>query len=277
MGFSYDSGYDIGKVGFHGHSGHSLSVQIYSYPDCVLLPSAKQPKVKAGSKLIKLKVPQSTKHVDYFERDASQPFDRMNGDPNDFRWLPDLDGDDFYPQGYDKNGDHFKTWLQVSNATFYTRVVTSSTFDLVDSSENVIKFYGHIAHVMAAATDLSAGGNSVSLQVDDDDPIVLTPDGNVKYQIVFRNECYSCPEPDTCSSDETKRNDFHFARKVLKVPILKKKIGLKIRDRREASTVTDVCGVPELVNRTVAADPCHRNRNTDEAPCMGAGYGADRL
>jgi hypothetical protein len=270
MGFTYqpDARGGDGKVGIHGHSNmHSLVAKIYRYPGCT--PHSEQPNILPSTKNITLQVmPVSNEPVAYYEHNPNQLFDRYSGDPDDFRWLPELDGADFYPENYDKHNDHFKKWLHIRNATFYTRMKTNSKFNLVTQESDLskpnrlIKPYGFLARYMAAAIPLPAGGQYVSLQVDSQRPIRLDPDGGAKYQIVFLNECSACAPPsagDLSGNDETRRGDFHFARKAVKVPGGRVKIALKLEENVTPSR-------PNFCSELVI-------RNTDAAPCMGAGYG----
>lgn len=284
MGFSYDPQADEGRVGFHGHAGHKLTVRVHRVSDCSK-PPEKQPlsTTVTRAKHITLKViPDWNRPVDYFENDPKLPFDRLNGDLRDFRWLPDLEGADFYPEGYDKYKDHFKTWLHVKNATFYTYLRGSSRFNLVTRKTNsspwlLLKHFGHVARYMAAAIDVSNANQSVMLQIDDNPPFRFDNDGNEKYQIVFINECDSCPPAAPCGNEETRWNDFHHARDVMKLPGGRLKIGLKLDPSPPINPVYPVpplfCELPHVSS----ADPCNIARATDEAPCMGAGYGNDRL
>jgi len=45
----------------------------------------------------------------------------------DFRWLPDLDSSDFYPENYQKFAK-YPIKLNVTDGTFYARVHTLATF-----------------------------------------------------------------------------------------------------------------------------------------------------
>lgn len=279
MAFSYDSrpaGVG-GVVGFHaGHSNnHDLKVKIYNYPACTLY---KEVEIKPSTKTISLQVmPTSTRPVDYYQY-PTEIFDRFSGssDPNwlrDFRWLPDLDGPDFYPDRYPKHNDHFKRWLNIKNATFYTRMRTNTKFNLVTQVDDLtkpnqlIKPYGYVARYMAAAMPLPAGGQYVALQVDNLPPIPLDPgaDGKKQYQIVFVNECKSknCkPElGDLDGNDERLRSDLHFARKAMKLPNGRVRIALKRTPGEVPADKPNFC------------DDDLSGRNTDAAPCMGAGYG----
>lgn len=142
---------------------------------------------------------------------------------------------------------------------------TNSTFNLVTQPNDptapnaIIEHFGYVARFMAAAMQVEKEGQYVELRVDNQAPIILRPDGQVNYQVVFSNECTACSSPILDSRDETKRNDFHFARKILRLPIGRLRIGLKIDSQVDPGD-PDFC--PSLVARA-----------TDESPCMGGGYG----
>jgi hypothetical protein len=265
MGFAYD-GKDIGKVGFHGHGGHQLVIGVYRTGDC-----ANPIKTFTGAKEIELKVmPEAGQRVDYFEQNPNKDFNRFTGHANDFRWLPDLDSGDFYPKGYDKHPEHFSAWLQVQNATFYTLVSTNSTFKLQKRLAKD-RLFGHVARVMAAAVNLTSEQNV--LLIVDGKPLDIKPSGNETYQIVFNNECKHCRKPNLCSTHEEDWNDFHYSREVLKLPIWERKVRLRL-DEKHAGTTLNICGLRSAISLN---SDCQTNEATDEAPCMGAGYGADRL
>ncbi|HSS22241.1 MAG TPA: hypothetical protein VLL54_19375 [Pyrinomonadaceae bacterium] len=270
MGFTYDpQSPGQGKVGFHGHEDHNLIVKIYRIEGGVCTLNPQQP--QATNKKITLGVmPTSNQPVNYYEYNPGVPLDRFAGDAYDFRWLPDLDGPDFYPDNYDAHSDHFKRWLYVKNATFYTRMRTNSKFNLVTQDSDLtkpnalIKPFGYVARYMAAAIELPADGEYVALKVDSNPAIELRPAPGVKYQIVFSNECGICPPPSQAElegNDERLRSDFHYARKVLKLPGSRVKIALKLDGLPASSSPQDFCRIGIVI------------RNTDAAPCMGAGYG----
>ncbi|HKP47517.1 MAG TPA: hypothetical protein VJT50_13035 [Pyrinomonadaceae bacterium] len=268
MGFAYESGDDTGIVGFHrGNGDHKLIVKVYRYPCGDPL---KEVDVNNEDEMTLAVVPESNRRVAYFENDPFDQFNRLTGDPNDFRWLPDLDSRDFYEEGYDIDKNKYHNRLRVKNATFYTRLRTNSTFDLVTPDGQIIRSFGHVARYMAAAIERHLFDKRVLLTIGRME-IPLEPGGGAKYQVLFSNECDSCePHPvgDLTNKDETKRNDFHFARDVMNIPSDHVKIGLKINQPLRATDPPDICGLPMRVRD---------NRSSDEAPCMGAGYGNDRL
>jgi hypothetical protein len=270
-GFSYDKHSGEGIVGFHpGNGDHKLDIKIYRKPGCeAKFMNCHQefpPTLPRNIETMKLSVVgNSGRSPDYFQT-VDDPFDRKTGHDHDFRWLPDLDSADFYPEGYAKN-KHFTAMLRVTSGTFYTRVKTNSTFKLVNADNNLeLRSFGHVAMYMALAIDV--GGNDyVALEVNNETPIKLCPESGVTYQIVFANICSNNGAP--CrrvldSDDETQRNDFHFSRKVLKLPSDRIKYALRIDEQAMVGAKSDFC-------------PDEIARNTDEAPCMGSGYGQDNV
>ena len=111
---------------------------------------------------------------------------------DDFRWLPDLHSFDFYPEGYELNRVTGPR-LAVHAGTFYTRTRSKSTFKLVNAGligcDDELYDFGHIA--LNLATAITAPSNVLLLDTNDD-PLYTFETGN-KYQIVFKNECESCP------------------------------------------------------------------------------------
>jgi hypothetical protein len=267
MGFVYDPDprHREGRVGFHrGDGHHKLSLRVFRNPGCVPIYNAN---VSGAKKIVIEVLPSSTQPVAYFEQNPDQPFTRTNDHPADFRWLPDLDGCDFYPESPDRHPDQFYSWLHVKNGTFYTRTLSNSTFNLVDGAGGFLQHFGRVPRFIATAIKQS-GIQFVSLQIDNQIPFPLVKNGNVTYQIVVSNECDgSCHPHDPNGPIESMWNDFHFARKVLILPPNRVEKGLKIWQKSDIpSDITDICDYNKL-----------SIRNTDEAPCMGAGYGHDRL
>lgn len=193
-------------------------------------------------------------------------FDRMTGNPLDFRWLPDLDGGDFYPEPYDKH-KHFGARLFVEDGIFYTRIPTTSTFKLVraQNRRDEIREFGHVAMYMAAALEAPNATDQVSFEIRGEAPCLLTKKPGVRYEIIFKNECVhnSCPGPSTANDDdETRRNHFHFMRKVVDLPGNRIKYSLDFVGRVGPAAEIDFF------------DPDNKKfLATDEAPCAGAAFG----
>ena len=145
----------------------------------------------------------------------------------------------------------------MTDGTFYTWAHTNSTFKLVDADlqdcEIEIRDFGHVALYMAVAIDTRS-----TVYLTGVDPFQWQ--AGVSYQIVFINECDSC-EFDPTDCVEKNRNDFHFNRKVVKVPSNRLNYGLRLKEP----------------GKSIKPDFCHTDhephRFSDEAPCMGSGYG----
>ena len=253
-----------------GNGRHKLEIQIYKNPDYPRSCTMDVPPITPSpNEQLKLVVAgQQGPAPNVFHVD-SKPFDRNSTDStyaDDFRWLPELHKHPFYEEGYALNRVRGPR-LAVHTGTFYTRVRTNSTFKLVDDDarrpecdEEIVDF-GHIALYMATA--ITAQRNVLLLDRNDR-PLYTFEIGN-KYQIVFRNECHSCtdPNPNECH-DETTRNDFHFNRKVVRVPDDRLKYGLKVKRSCEETRCArpDFCITPPITHRF-----------SDESPCSGSGYG----
>ena len=254
-------------VVFHpGNGGHKLEIQVYTDPP--LDPDqCNPPEIIPSKKSDRLRFEvsgQTGGTANVFQVD-SKCFDRNTSDSlydYDFRWMPDLHSPDFYPEGYGLKPVS-GTRLAVPTGTFYTRLRTGSTFSLVTKNDSTLEIrdFGHVALYMATAIDTR---NEVRL-LNQQNRVLKTFDTNHKYQIVFNNECEQCePYPD--DPNETKRNDFHFSRDVVNIPLLGR---LKYSLKRKESCETN--------GNCAKLDFCisyHRHQFlTDEAPCSAAGYG----
>jgi hypothetical protein len=194
---------------------------------------------------------------------ASQPvrfympgdsFDRLDDpDPNDFRWLLDLEGPDFYDKAMNKKSGFYSTKLLIKNGTFYTLDLTCSTFKRIDQETGKEEKLGRMAFYMAANVRLT---EDATLRLKTVSGIKqITFDHTEEYAILVSNNCSD--NGVACTS-----NDFfhHFA-------------SLKPSE-------TDT---PFAVDVDQAVHECHHAHDglfidfiptsTDPAPCGSAGYG----
>lgn len=259
------------EVGFHpGHPQHphGLKIRIFKNPGCVDITPDLLPTTINRIRL----TADTTSTPTVFETNEA-PFDRTRPEPTpdpdrdkDFRWMPDLHGPPFYPETSGTNA-YPGPRLSISKGTLYTRVKTNSTFCLVDvrRPNTCLENFGRIALYMAAAIE----GTSASLLINEVFPIPLPKvPTDVKYQIVFRNECdgIACQAHDQTSPDETRWNDFHHNRNIIRVPFGGIKYGLKTNIRAERAALPDFCyGDLEKFDKTKTAN--------DEAPCSATGFG----
>lgn len=279
MGFCYkmSSGSPVFEVGFHpGGNHHELSVTVLEIdPSGPTVKCSWHPKKKDK---MTLKVIGRGDPPKVFQK---EPFDRINGDEYDFRWLPDLDSRGFYPDPVPQR-EHFGARLEVSNGVLYTRKHTESTFNLVkaDDDTQIIDPFGHVAMYMGLAIGVTNDSDSVRLEMPGEPPCSLEQKLNTRYQIVFKNECKhaSCPSQATSNSpNEESRNHFHFMRKVLKLEDYRLKYSLKVDVPARPGAQADFYDPDALKAKQEKAIGTKARQEqafvTDEAPCMGAGFG----
>ena len=266
--FAYSDGF-VDVLIHPGMDHHKFEIQLYKNPP--------NPPVNCGDpyKIIEpnrrddtffLKVPGQTTPPDVFQMPGALERVRTGGNSDkDFRWLPDLHSLDFYPEGYGLKAVPNSFRLEVYNGTFYTRLLTASTFDIVDKDAEKAhcaegRYFGPIPLAMATAID--AKSNVELTWGREKETFLFT--ANDKYQIVFKNDCETCSaEPRNCD-DERLRNDFHLNRKVLKVPQGRINYSLMLKDGCADKTT---CGDPNFCIKF------HTQRFNDEAPCMGSAFG----
>jgi len=181
--------------------------------------------------------------------DRGKPYD-------DFRWLIDMQAKSWY-EGVPTKGP-YAAKLFVRNGTFFTKKRTRYNLDQVMKVETLGLAYLRTAALTQPAEiigcEINTGGNDALLKVNNQ-TWKLT--NGKSYEISFINKCDGS-DPACCFlwSDfkEAKRNDFHHHRKAL---------DLKAYHLRYSV----VLAPPLLKRRTQCIF------NSDEAPCMGAGYG----
>jgi len=277
MGFFYNQITRKFEIGLHpGGDMHRPEIHIWEKPDNQCESPLNCKKVGSfsplmqGVKLIQVQVNKTVRDVNVYHKDEPFDLERLKGDPKDFRWLPDLDGPKFYPGGLPRK-KKFNIKLEVDDGTFYTRMLSNSTFWRVDAnkklSQQTGESFGRLPLIMATAIQLS-GDEYVSLTLKDSKEIVLgtlnlyRKPGSV-FEVDFFNRCHEshgCAEPDPYDDDdEEKRNDFHYMRKVLSVPGSKVKYTVALKEKKTGSNA-NFCGGSLF-------------KVSDEAPCMGAGYG----
>lgn len=191
-----------------------------------------------------------------------------NGQADDFRWMIDMQSQ-FWYSGLHTTGN-YQAKLFIRNGTFFTKSPTKFELDQVIKIEKLGFPYARFARLgkpanIVGAEILPGETEQVLLRVDGQDQPV--PNNGKKYEIRFSNMCTN-PTPDgPCDFfwwdyHEVKRNDFHHHRDALMLPGYVVKYSVALADG-------------ELPEET--RDP-PRNRhmeNTNDAPCMSAGYGDD--
>jgi hypothetical protein len=189
-----------------------------------------------------------------------------NGLEDDFRWMLDLQSQDFYPD-VARSNDAFKVILTIKQGIFFTETRTMYNLDRVTRPFPFIETplqlgkdpqdLGHPADCSGAAIDLVAN-ESLYLLANNQEVISLPYQVDVSYEIYVSHECFEndnvCPF-DHKSWRESKRNDFHYH-----------------RDGLALSTFRDRYSVALSPNQVIDKGGKVKT-STDLAPCMGAGYG----
>jgi hypothetical protein len=201
-----------------------------------------------------------------FLKIGSGDFNRDTGDVHDFRWMLDLDGEDFYKEGYEKISI-FKTKFTLSHGTVFTGLITNATFNqvsvLLGTTGMTVKYLGHMPSLIAA--EVAIGQNEYGVLRIDGDEVVRIP-GSIAstHEISFGNVCVDSNEPCQWSPGnvlESRRNDFRFHRNVLNLPLLRARYGLTLLEPNAVPGPNKIGAFPWVP------------WGTDRAPCMGVGWG----
>lgn len=178
-----------------------------------------------------------------------------DGGEKDFRWVVDLESDEFYSQGYDKK-PVFDAILRVRHGVFFTRKRTKFVLDKVQTFP--IGFL-RLDSLSRPGDDIAvnielAANEYVSLVVNEDEIIQLLASAGKSYEVRFIHDCREHNQICHFQSDswlESSRNDFHFHRDALSLGVFKARYSLVVAPGQ-------------------LAEP---NAMSDESPCMGAGFG----
>src|SRR6266436_1446176 len=273
FGFFYNGACDIR---YHPGNRHHPMIRIWRSgndlpEDISPLPS------KCKRMIVEINRPQS--NVKFYEEFPERPFVNRDNDMSmDFRWLLDLDSEDFYVNKNFALADKFNRTLKVRHGTFFTALTTCSTFTRVniDDHDSHPISMGRMPLFMGAA--LNPNPNEyVSLLFQElksnqfvtyDTRTFRPADGNV--QVQFLNHCdsaYGCPKPNPHSSNDDERNDFHFVRNALNlknVPVYGIKINAECGEDKRKRWYDGV--------HALGLHPLNQFIS-DNAPCMGAGFG----
>lgn len=248
------------EVAFHRADGnHMREVQVYENSTLLNLP------IPANITTMSVGI-----RVNGQDKPANVQFLKDSSADRDFRWALDLESTEFYPEIYPKNSNAvFTARLLVRHGTFYTVEKTHYALDRITRSFPFIdlpwetgwnrEHLDHPAKIIGADITITAN-EYVSLVINDQEVVRLPRFADRIYDVDFSNECkYSNPQCRFKWDDwrESKRNDFHFHRDVVSLPVTRDRYGLV------------------LTKNQIQKGGKHEDdkQNTDEAPCMGGGWG----
>jgi hypothetical protein len=245
-----------GRAVFHrGHEHHQMKVIVYkgSQPNCVEIYRNEAVPKNAH---FNIQVEDTRSDVKFFT--ATTRFSRgdLQGDDKDFRWLLDLEAPPF-ANGKPRTAKMFSTKLHLGRGTFYTYRHTGSTFYYINS-RGVREKLGYVPKVMAADITLQ-NDECLSFKIGSKDVLTTPICRGQKYEIFFLNE-YAVECPDR-KNKKCYENDFGMVFDAFKHPA---PFGLElVEEGHDNGPTTDLC-LPL---------PTPLSRLTDEAPCMGGGFG----
>jgi len=183
--------------------------------------------------------------------------------PNDFRWMLDMEGRDFYDrppgQPLDKKLGFFSPKLIVHHGVFYTLDTTKNKFKRSLRGDRML---GHLSFFMAANIKLKSGraflrGGGLNREFE----------AAKKYQINFKNVCLhknkECKfKPGSLNKEE--RNDFFEYYKTFAIPPGREEFELTLHG-------TPINARHSFKKLGLMADV--GPTSTDPAPCGGLGFG----
>jgi len=250
------------SIGVNPGDGRHRLVLVVTNNDSVIYPDGDLPStIREITFAIENKQPAVN-----FLRIGSGDFDRDTGDNHDFRWMLDLDGEDFYRERYDRN-PIFRTKFTLSHGTVFTGMVTNSTFNqvsvLLGTTGMTVKYLGRMALLMAA--EVAIGQNEYGVLKINGNEVVRIPGSTANtHEISFGNVCVDNNERCSWSPGhvlESRRNDFRHHRDVLDLPLLRARYGLTLFQASAAPGPNKIGAFPWVP------------WGTDRAPCMATGWG----
>ena len=154
-------------------------------------------------------------------------FDRKSdtGDPDDFRWVPDLEGPEFHNVKLSiADRSKLQPTIFLSDGVLYNRQKTEEVFVRTSTREKQTPRLGKLGHGMGADITCGAGGVVVLSNCSPDGSLEpgyslqLPQSDHVKYLITIENLCQAPFESDDGSAIESQGTDFRLFYQVLKDP-----------------------------------------------------------
>lgn len=200
-------------------------------------------------------------------------FNRESSDPNDFRWIVDLENSEFY--GYrdgrrtlPKVGQIVKPRVRFNTGQFYTAWRTSCEFQRQDIHAGSIVRMGKIASYLGVNIQLGPSDSAVVSLPGYSNPMISA---EKQYRVFFRNTCDrpDCVNPD--SSDPREQNDFfhHLATFTRNVG----EPSFYLMPQGPPCTGTYVPTNTQLGLPPTPKLNLKDERVSDRAPCASAGFG----
>jgi len=261
MGFRYDAQNQRCEIGIHhGSATHKLKVTVVENPNNVIYQT---PRDGFGvGTTIEFGILGKPSNVSFYQVGGRLIRTNRNTNSNDFRWLFDVEHDDFYGFRLPLKERVYRQKLTIDNGVFYTHALTYSNFDIVGGRTPYTKIY--VPTMMGAKVTLGQG-ECAFLKVNGAQ--VLSPNAVCQasgktYQFWFSNNCAVGERP--CA-----HSDFYLNFDAIDLPHDQRfEVELNESGRRSASLAQTKLERVETDLMKQAGIVVN-----DEAPCMGMGFG----
>lgn len=254
-------------VGFHSQAStqhrHELEIRIFTKQGdvCPTTPEVIPVSPQTTLSLVVTDPDLFTSAV-FYQPDLKEDGTKQDGD---FRWVPNLEGAEWYYKSLTRKQGAYSPTLVVPNGLFYTIEKTASTFRRQKPEGVEVLEVGSIADYVGANIYLKQTGK-VELKIDAATK-VLKAGANVKHEIHFVNHCFDKSTPSHhCQgtflpyhlTDKTQRNDFYMNFEALDGLPPNDELHL-VLEKKGKPKKPEICGTDA--------------RATDEAPCSAVGFG----
>ena len=196
----------------------------------------------------------------YANTDVKFDKDTDQGDPEDFRWVIDLEGKDFHDSKLAiANPALLKPVFYIADGVFYTLKKTADMQGRVTwESDYPWHFVGKVADTIAADIYLNKKGAEVVLRSDvkGSEPLRLKRESGVRYEIAVSNERHSS----TAMGD---RSDFSYWYDVFRDDAGRK---YDLRRVEEFDITGEATSLPPASRRFLSYGPGGRGRYLDTPP-----------
>lgn len=261
MGFRYDAQNQKCEIGIHhGSATHKLKVKVEENPNRTIYETP--PSGFGVRTTIEFGILGKPSNVSFFQVGSQLNRTNRNTNSNDFRWLFDVEDDDFYGFRLPLKERVYRKKLTIGNGVFYTHALTHSNFDIIGGRTEYTKIY--VPTMMGARVTLGQG-ECAFLTVNG--VHVLSPNevcraSGKTYKFTFTNDC-------TLPGRPCVHSDFYLNFDAINLPH-DQRFEVMLNESARHST--------SAVQTKLERDEAELMRQTgmvvnDEAPCMGISFG----
>ena len=261
LGFRYDARNQKCEIGIHhGSATHKLRVTVVEDPSRIIYET---PREGFGiGTIIEFGILGKPSNVSFLQASGRLNRTDRNTNSTDFRWLFDVEHNDFYGFPLPLREGVYRQRLIINNGVFYTHDLTRSNFDVIGGRTPYTKIY--VPTVMGARVPLGVG-ECAFLTVNGAQVLpantVCRASGKT-YRFIFTNNCTRSGQP--CA-----HSDFHLNFDAINLPhdqrfeLVLNEPGRSVKSAQQTKLERDEAELLRQAGMVV----------NDEAPCMGMGFG----